>query len=92
MSEMVERIAMAMAAELKRQTDEPDALGAAFFNMDGRLDDVIADGVFDLRTLARAAVTAMREPTDDEQDTAWGTSVYGEELNDWQAMIDEALK
>lgn len=82
MSEMIERVARAMCVANGWDPDKDDEVlapeGALNWNL--------------YEKHARAAVEAMRKPTADEQGTAWGTSVYGDELNDWQAMIDEALR
>jgi hypothetical protein len=53
MSEMVEKVAKAIAA----------ALGSAVMPDDGGLDHLLVDGDVDALALARAAIAAMREPT-----------------------------
>lgn len=43
------------------------------------------------RLLARAAIEAMREPTDAMVDAAYGRERTGTERGNWRAMIDAAL-
>lgn len=70
MSEMVERVARAIA----------EARFGIGCPVDG--DDRIA---------ARAAIEAMREPTDAMVDAAYGRERTGTERGNWRAMIDAAL-
>jgi hypothetical protein len=44
-----------------------------------------------MRAEARAAIAAMREPTDEMRDEFY-VGNYGDADNAWQAMIDAALK
>jgi hypothetical protein len=104
MSEIVERVARRIAmAQLTRQyvdldylagkkTDSPNLLGAAI-----EIDSIWHTFVPE----ARAAIAAMRQPTDamcaavDDFDVYWGYNADGRPGSRtavWQAMIDEALK
>ncbi len=76
MGEMVERVARAIA--------EFDCdLGKA-----GPADCDEINGNCQCRKLARAAIAAMREPTDAMVNEAWGTTLAAAF---WRAMIDAAL-
>ena len=70
MTEMIERVAKAMAAKCRRDHDWP------FW-----LDE------------ARAAIEAMREPTDEQRTAYWELSHKTETMVDahWQRAIDAAL-
>jgi hypothetical protein len=74
MSEMVERVARAIA---KRQ-------GEIMLGADP------ATQTADPRALARAAIAAMREPTEAMKAVTSENTWHA--VQDWQAMIDEALK
>jgi len=75
MTEMIERVARAIhSAEVEDEGDPWNDLG-----------DYVQG---EYRTLARAAIAAMREPTEAMLGPPWN---YGR-LEIWQAMIDEALK
>lgn len=96
MSEVIERIACAIASDLKAQADA--SRGLIFVNPRAMevLDGVTLDGVFDLLTVARAAIEAIRKPTDAMIQRGWqdgaGGWGEGEEIPDiWRAMIDAAL-
>ncbi len=93
MNEMVDRVAEALSAELSAAVERPP------YNPEG---DKWWDSV--LRLAARAAIAAMREPTDamDQQGgaviTAWFKRIdfypaVPPEISDdvWPAMIDAAL-
>lgn len=72
MSEMVERVAMALARALHGSaSDEP----------------------IDLGEVARAAIEAMREPTDEQRNRYFELSFRTEVFNDgaWERGIDAAL-
>lgn len=66
MTEMVERVARAIAKEI----------GSSFVH-------------YDHREMARAAIAAMREPTDH---MLMASGPHRTQKAKWQAMIDEALK
>lgn len=105
MSEMVERIAKAMH-------DASVAEFKAFVAKEGRLDLLVAkvwqfttrswDETTEItreseRVKARAAIEAMREPTEGMVDAGWKRGLLGwgegEECEPvWKAMIDEALR
>ena len=83
MSEMVERVAGAiMRAYFSRPVEEQTVLNVS---------------VPDQEDLARAAIAAMREPTDAMKSVegihwGYGCHVCGGVKEGWQAMIDEALR
>jgi molecular chaperone DnaK (HSP70) len=82
MSEMIERVARALA-ENERGADLWDEI-----SNDSDIDYI---GKNEFRDLARAAIEAMREPTEGMVEAAnlhESNGVYA----DWQAMIDEALR
>jgi hypothetical protein len=83
MSEMVELVARAMA-EKQRGWDVWDEIS----------DDSDTDyiGKNEFRDLARAAIEAMREPTEMMMDAGHGEILEQSTLPVWQAMVDEALK
>lgn len=79
MSEMVERVAMAIHVTM----DAP-----AWDRTSVLTRDV-------MRVRARAAIAAMREPTEDMRDALSATGKMWRELNSetvWQTYIDAALK
>lgn len=89
MTTMIEKVARAIFEACNRQ--DPVA-GFGYADADG--GKTVLDGAYDLTAIARAAITAMREPTDGMDDAAYdsdalenGSSAYG----CWQAMIDAAL-
>jgi hypothetical protein len=98
MSEIIDRVALAMKAEIARQFGAKPLLG------DSESGDWAATGgVLDLSQMARVAIEAMREPTEamlgaeGVQDTGGKAKISGyldyfsaEEI--WKAMIDAALK
>jgi hypothetical protein len=81
MSEMVERVARAIQAQSGHQpaTDEG-------WN---RPENTLS--VQNFRRMAKAAIEAMREPTEDMIQAGIDGPV-GDTEGKWQAMIDEALK
>lgn len=95
---MIERVARAMFAKLIADDD-----AYALARGDGP-ENITLDGSFDLRVLARAAIEAMREPTEAMAGAPYDANVRilteaGAEpiLDDaarevWQAMIDAALQ
>ncbi len=77
MSEMVERVARALAAAYS------DALGAK--------TQIVAEDY----EAARAAIAAMREPTEGMLDAFYDEPCWGdgpEARDTWRAMIDRAMK
>lgn len=93
MSEMIERVAHAVSAEMARQ------LGAS--PAPGRVWDpsswTASGDVVNLESVARAAIEAMREPTDEmkaHEEVHWGYScnICGGLTEGWYAMSDAALK
>lgn len=90
MSAMVERVARAIY-------DAADASGEYVGTWDRAY--VVLDGAFDLRVLARAALAAMREPTEEMLDAVSMRDIEGtdahawrmEAADHWRAMIDAAL-
>ena len=86
-AEMVERVARAIHEEFAKNK-------CAWVSRleDRGLTDVTIDGVFDLKDVARAAIEAMREPT--EAMAAAGQTmldIEGDAAIIWRAMIDAAL-
>lgn len=88
MTEMVERVALAIKAEIGRAFDAqplPGPVGADDWSATG--------GVLNLEDVARAAIAAMREPT---EAMAFAAQAHGD-VNEatsaivWRAMIVEAL-
>lgn len=88
--EMVERVARAIMAGLK------DDLGGYYCYDSCAVRCSTLDGTFDLYDLARAAIGAMRKPTEkildliheETADPCWRENA----LKAWQAGIDGALK
>lgn len=77
---MVERVAAALFVALNQK---PDGFASDIDITDDRpLSYVQVDGKYDLNEIARAAITAMREPTE-------GMIVSGVPV--WHSMIDAAL-
>ena len=101
MSEMVERIARAIA---KRHGDDFDAIPADKYEwtqnhgqFGGRFRDVNEPYKVDYLDMAAAAIEAMREPTDAMCNApTWydGDESFtpGDAKDVWDQMIDEALK
>jgi hypothetical protein len=86
MSEMVERVAKAMAETLLQDT--PPTPPVDWY----ALTEEVAD---EYRAAARAAIEAMREPTKAMEDGARGLGAYhggGSADVVWVSMIDMALK
>lgn len=85
MSEMVERVAKAIFISLYDAEEYwPDRVGQA--------DLWIAD---DFRRCTRAAIAAMREPTEPMIDAFSASHIYDQRdlvRKHWRAMINEALK
>jgi hypothetical protein len=88
MSEMVERVARALCEQSYAKSDE---------KLPWYWHSETSDERDEWRAMARAAIEAMREPTDRmcnsgaaKWDDDWCTETNA--LNMWQAMIDEALK
>lgn len=82
MSELVERVAKAifMSQYLVEESDWPD-----------RVQFCCSHDANAFRDSAKAAIEAMREPTDEMIDAVG--SDWGSHLKDnWETMIDEALK
>jgi len=79
MSEMVERVAKAVVAKLQP---------SVFCGGDEACDSLPCSCALDI---ARAAIEAIREPTDEMLDAGWGQR--GERARGiWRLMIDAALK
>lgn len=77
-SEMVERGTRALIASLEEVP--------AYVDASRGIHDVTLDGSFDLAAAFRAAIEAMREPTD-------GMIADGsDDAETWRAMIDAALR
>lgn len=89
MNEMVERVALALKAELGRSFDAHPLHGDTSSG-----DWHATGGVIDLEECARVAITAMREPTGKMCVAAIIGEFEGNEtdaLNTWTTMIDVAL-
>lgn len=90
---MIERGAKALFAELRRQGE--GNLGSTYVEDATDMGRVLIDGRIDLPALMRAAIEAMREPTDamydagDEFVGSLGDAGNAEKV--WRAMIDAAL-
>lgn len=83
MSTMIHKVAMAIAeADL---IDGPDDTTFDFF----ALTEEIADGYY---RIARAAIEAMKYPTDAMYDAGEAAGGYGVTFSTWEAMIQSALK
>ncbi len=86
MSGMVERIRKAIEAQIDPDgwIEKPDDFE---FGLTPRFD-----GRLDLPKIARAAIEAMREPTEAMVDAGWADATAEDAIGVWRAMIDEALK
>ena len=82
MSEMVERVARAIAT-----ADEQN--GAAPYEALEQMGKHVMGPLFDR---ARAAIEAMRIPTDAMVEAGWAESHDENAAGTWRDMIDEALK
>lgn len=84
---MIERVATALKAEIGRQWDAKPLPGP----IDGSDDWSATGGTIGLAEMARAAIEAMREPTEGMLD---GTAPLAEAqiITIWRAMIDAALE
>lgn len=95
MSEMIERVACVIATELGDDFDLAIADRGAWRKSqgikDGRYRDINEPTQADFLELARAAIQAMREPTE-RMLHAGCLAANKDTLEDWQAMIDEALR
>jgi hypothetical protein len=83
-SEMVERVALAM----QEAAEGPVMFSANFWPDSNRPDAAYTK-------LARAAIAAMREPTEamiEASNREWDGRMSHRSSGAWQAMIDEALK
>jgi hypothetical protein len=100
---MIERVVAAIAFELRRQSDEPDIQSPMVGP--GLGDDLALEGYFNLKAITRAAIEAMREPTEAMRIAGYENAEHtlksmgrdhpsGEEScgNIFSAMIDAALK
>jgi hypothetical protein len=94
MSEMVERVARAIDPSLWQALDEQCALRA--YTPEERAEIIARPHYEFFKSLkcARAAIAAMRMPTESMLRRVSKRGGYAEEKSilDWQAMIDEALK
>lgn len=85
MNEMIQQVTDAVKAEIGRQLGARPLHGSeSNWHATGDM------GTLDLELVARAAITAMREPTNDVLIMLSFGSDAG--LSDWQDAIDEALK
>jgi len=101
MSEMVERVARAIATELGANLDTAFADKTEWTNMRGtdaagRWRDINEPFKSDYLAAARAAIQAMREPSDGMVEAGWRAKEYGMTLEEsvaatWPAMITAAL-
>ena len=80
MSEMVEKVARAMAEKSKARQPGMHTLNS-----------LPMDGKEDFLEMARAAIEAMREPTEAMEDAAFSSTLTIPKRG-YQAMIDAALK
>lgn len=91
MTEMLDRVAAPIAAEIAELTQ--DQRNTMRFP-----EDFVGDTIDRARSAARAAIAAMREPTEDmkkcNEEVHWGYSCHtcGGLTEGWYAMIDAALK
>lgn len=98
---MIENAGQAILTELMKQAEEYN-LGVPYVASEDGLSEVVIDGRFDLRDVARAVLLTMREPTDAMQIAGYGNTkgdpdhtgiVDNPEPEDaWRAMIDAALE
>ncbi len=95
MSEMVQRVALAIKAEIGRQ------LGAVPLHGDKSSTDWYVPNTpdpgstLDLTAIGRCAIAAMREPTEGMKFKGYkigATNDLTKMVTTWQAMIDEALR
>lgn len=97
MNELIERVSFEMHRyQLEKSTEE------TFFIVDGYLDTIVRSGLtandepMDLcdEMNARAAIEAMREPTEAmvEACDRFRVGIHLETRDAWTVMIDEALK
>lgn len=77
MSEMVERVACAVGDAIEGREIDPFLYPEAFDHYE---------------KIARAAIAAMREPTETMWDHGASNMQWHSATRVWQAMIDEALK
>lgn len=82
MSEMIERVARALA----QQVDE------AAYNPIENLSGVGLDGVVDLLALARAAIEAMREPTEEMIEAGAAAGGWDERFEPIEAAIERSYE
>lgn len=92
MSEIVERVARAMAAAITKQPRS----GATFDKTPSlMIADDDSNSFWELLPVARAAIEAMREPTQDMTDAAVSSPIGDDEADGhneaWRSMIDAAL-
>lgn len=90
MSEMIERVARVI-----HENHAFDSIGE--HTPWDEVNDVFSHAQDDYRKVARAAIEAMREPTQEMKDVGLrdpgsGGPDPGYETEVWQAMLDEALK
>ena len=88
MTEMVERVAKALALSHGHKWDELE--DEMPFERDWASKPYPTKGYY--RKDARTAFTAMREPTEDEMRNAWDYAGDYDPRYWWHAMIDEALR
>lgn len=86
MSEMIERVARAIEAEFLRIGED----GSEYASGGDR--GLILDGMFDLTSIARAAIEAMREPTEAMQRYVDEAVFPPDCWDDWRLLIDAALR
>jgi hypothetical protein len=92
--DMVERVRAALVAELSKDMTNC----VSDYRAEGGDDELFIDGNFNGSALARAAIAAMREPTEkmvragEKEFIASDVACCMEPAEDcWQAMIDAAL-
>lgn len=91
--DMVEKVRAALLAEMRKGVTNC----VSDYREEGGGDEIFIDGHIDGRALARAAIEAMREPTEEMSVAALNVGLP--EAGDpplyelvWRAMIDAALK
>ena len=88
MSEMIERVARAIFASWRKQMDEDGQTGKGPLSFDDLDGDERGFGI----DAARAAISAMQEPTDAMIEAAEPWAEQNGFSRGWRAAINEALK
>ena len=89
MSEVIDKMAQAFAADIQRQSDEGKP--GPYIDTDYGMNDVVIDGRVDLVAAIRASLAAARQPTEAMIEAGMKEAAV-DLASEYRAMIDTALQ